>query len=56
MLALADKGWRQALLDDPHLAAGLNVHDGRVQCMAVAQALGLRHTPVRDELVVEARL
>ncbi|MBS0644132.1 MAG: alanine dehydrogenase, partial [Proteobacteria bacterium] len=29
VLALADKGWRQAMLDDPHLAAGLNVHDGR---------------------------
>jgi len=53
VLALADKGWRQALLDDPHLAAGLNVNDGRVTCLAVAQALGLRHTPVRDELVVE---
>ncbi|MFO1025982.1 MAG: alanine dehydrogenase [Acetobacteraceae bacterium] len=53
VLALADKGWRQAMLDDPHLAAGLNVHDGRVQCLAVAQALGLRHTSVREELVAE---
>jgi alanine dehydrogenase len=51
VLALAGKGWRQALLDDEHLAAGLNVHDGRVTCLAVAQALGLRHTPIRDELV-----
>ncbi len=24
-LALADKGWRKALADDPHLRAGLNV-------------------------------
>ncbi len=51
VLALAEKGWRQALLDDAHLAAGLNVNDGRVTCLAVAQALGLRHTPIRDELV-----
>ena len=56
VMALAGKGWRQAMLDDPHLAAGLNVHDGRVQCLAVAQALGLRHTPVRDELVAAERL
>ncbi|MFL5251729.1 MAG: alanine dehydrogenase, partial [Rhodopila sp.] len=53
VLALAGKGWQQAMLDDPHLAAGLNVHDGRVQCLAVAQALELRHTPVREELVME---
>ncbi|MFL5286925.1 MAG: alanine dehydrogenase [Rhodopila sp.] len=53
VLALAGKGWQQAMLDDPHLAAGLNVHDGRVQCVAVAQALELRHTPVREELVTE---
>ncbi len=50
VLALAGKGWRQAMLDDPHLAAGLNVHDGRVQCLGVAQAFGLRDTPVREEL------
>src|SRR6478609_12231058 len=28
-LALADKGWK-ALNDDPHLRAGLNVHDGKL--------------------------
>ena len=40
VLALADKGWRQALRDDPHLRAGLNVCAGRVTHPAVAQALG----------------
>jgi alanine dehydrogenase len=30
ILALADKGWRRALNDDPHLRNGLNVHDGRI--------------------------
>lgn len=39
-LALADKGWRQALADDPHLANGLNVENGRVTHAAVARALG----------------
>ena len=51
VLALAGKGWRQAMLNDPHLAEGLNVHDGQVTHIAVAQALGLRHAPVRDVLV-----
>jgi alanine dehydrogenase len=51
VLALAGKGWRQAMLDDPHLAEGLNIHDGQVTHIAVAQALGLRHTAVRDVLV-----
>ena len=51
VLALAGKGWRQAMLNDPHLAEGLNIHDGQVTHIAVAQALGLRYTPVRDALV-----
>jgi len=40
VLALADKGWKQALRDDPHLLAGLNVCAGRVTCAEVAEALG----------------
>ncbi len=40
MLALANKGYRQALADDPHLLAGLNVHHGAVTYEAVASALG----------------
>jgi alanine dehydrogenase len=45
-LALADKGWRQALADDPHLRRGLNVHAGQITHAAVAHHLGLayRHT------------
>lgn len=41
VLALADKGWRKALSDDPHLRDGLNVHEGRVTYRAVAEALNL---------------
>ena len=40
VLALADKGARQALLDDTGLRNGLNVHAGRLTHRAVAQALG----------------
>lgn len=38
-LQLADKGL-QALVDDPHLRNGLNVHRGKVTNRAVADALG----------------
>ncbi len=39
-LALADKGWRRALSDNPHLQAGLNVCAGKITHPAVAQDLG----------------
>jgi alanine dehydrogenase len=44
VLALADKGWRRAMSDDPNLRNGLNVHDGRVTYKAVADALKLPYT------------
>lgn len=47
-IALADKGWMQALREDKHLANGLNVCDGRVTCDAVAQALNYSYTPVSN--------
>lgn len=49
-IQLADKGARQALLDDPHLCSGLNVHAGRVTCEAVAEALGYEYTPASGAL------
>jgi alanine dehydrogenase len=47
---LADHGWKAAMQADPHLANGLNVHEGRVTNEAVAQALGLPYTPVAEFL------
>ena len=41
MLALADKGWKQACEDDPHLLKGLNVHAGQLTYEAVGKALGI---------------
>lgn len=41
LLALADKGWRKACEDDPHLLNGLNVHAGQLTYYAVGKALGL---------------
>ena len=49
-LALADKGWRQALKDDVHLRAGLNVHDGKVTCQPVADAHGLSYSSAESVL------
>jgi alanine dehydrogenase len=39
-LALADKGWQQAMREDPHLKSGLNLAQGRVTHEAVASQLG----------------
>lgn len=50
VLALANKGCRNALLDDPHLRNGLNVYRGRITYEAVAQALGLSCTPALEAL------
>lgn len=42
MLALADKGPKAAMLADPHLLNGLNVHKGQITHSAVAEALGVK--------------
>jgi alanine dehydrogenase len=39
-LALANKGPKQAMLDNPHLLNGLNVHQGKITYKAVTDALG----------------
>ncbi|MBX6349906.1 MAG: alanine dehydrogenase [Clostridia bacterium] len=48
VLALAARGWREAVREDPHLAAGVNVAAGRVVHPKVAEAHGLPHTPLSD--------
>ena len=40
-LQLADKGYKRACRENPHLKAGLNVHHGRLTYAAVAEALNL---------------
>ena len=49
-LALADKGWRKALADDPHLRAGLNVHRGRLTFEAVARDQNLSFQPAEEAI------
>ena len=49
-LKIADLGWQAALKASPHLADGLNVHDGKVTYEAVARELGYDYTPVAEVL------
>ncbi|MFN8721455.1 MAG: alanine dehydrogenase [Rhodospirillales bacterium] len=42
--ALADKGGRRALADDPHLRNGLNVWNGAITCQPVARDLKMPFT------------
>jgi alanine dehydrogenase len=50
VMALADRGWRRALADDPHLRRGLNVCKGRVTNEGVAAAFGLAAADIGELL------
>ena len=43
VIDLTNKGYQQALKDDPHLMNGLNIHKGHVTYEAVAHDLGLEY-------------
>lgn len=45
VLALAGKGWKQACRENPALAAGLNIAEGKVVYKAVADVFGLTYEP-----------
>lgn len=49
-LALADKGYKQALSDNPHLKNGLNVHKGKITYKEVAETLDYDYQPA-DEAI-----
>ena len=49
-LALANKGYRKALAEDPHLKNGLNVAGGKVTYKAVAEAHGLDYLAPEEAL------
>lgn len=48
--AVANKGWRQACLDDPSLALGLNTHAGHLTNAPVGAATGIDVQPVSEAL------
>ena len=49
-VALAEKGWQQAMRDDPHLRNGLNVCQGKLTYRAVAEALDYAYLPAESML------
>ena len=49
-LALAQKGWKAALLADPNLRNGLNVCQGVITHQGVADSLNLPFTPEPEAL------
>ncbi|HEX9093942.1 MAG TPA: alanine dehydrogenase [Coriobacteriia bacterium] len=49
-LAIARKGWKQAVLDDAALAKGVNVLDGKIVYQPVAEAHGMEYTPLESLL------
>jgi alanine dehydrogenase len=49
-VALADKGWQQAMRDDHTLALGLNTHRGEIVSEPVAAAHGMRHRSLDEVL------
>jgi alanine dehydrogenase len=50
VLAIAGKGAKRAMLEDPHLLAGLNVYKGRITFDAVARDLGYDYRPAKEAL------
>jgi alanine dehydrogenase len=47
---IANKGYKEALLEDPHLLSGLNVYRGKVTCRSVADSLGLDYIDASEAL------
>jgi alanine dehydrogenase len=49
-IQLANKGFKQAMLDDAYLMNGLNVHEGKITYEAVARDLGYEYVPALNVL------
>ncbi len=49
-VAIANKGYKKALMDDEHLRNGLNVIDGKVTYREVAEVLGYEYVPAEKAL------
>ncbi|MBN9230035.1 MAG: alanine dehydrogenase [Legionella sp. 40-6] len=50
ILSIVTRGPKLAMLHDPHLLNGLNVHQGKITCEAVARDLGYEYTPAAISL------
>jgi alanine dehydrogenase len=47
---IASKGWKKAMQQNPEIAAGANVVEGKVTYRGVAEAFGLEYLPIRKLL------
>jgi alanine dehydrogenase len=43
---IANKGWQQAMRENPEIKLGANVMNGKVTYQAVAETFGLEYTPI----------
>ena len=50
IIRLAQRGYREAMKQDPHLLAGLNVHRGQLTYDAVAEAQNRKFIPAEEAL------
>jgi alanine dehydrogenase len=50
VLKLAEKGYKKALLEDPHFLEGLNVCKGHITHKLVARDLGMEYMPPHEAL------
>ena len=49
-VAIANKGWKKAAIENVEIARGLNVVEGKITYKGVAEAFGLDYTPATDVL------
>jgi alanine dehydrogenase len=54
-IEIADKGVKRAALENPEIAQGINIIDGRVTYPGVAEAFGLKYTPLAKVLAEKKR-
>jgi alanine dehydrogenase len=52
---IADKGVRRAALENPEIAQGINIIDGKVTYPGVAEAFGLKYQPLEKALATKTR-
>ncbi len=51
VVEIANKGWQQAMIDNPEIKAGANVIRGNVTIKGVADAFNLAYVPIDDLLI-----
>ena len=49
-LEIANRGWRNAMKENPEIRLGANVVNGKITCKGVAEAFGIEYTPIEGLL------